>query len=395
MSVIRLMEYAYENGLTDFKPDLACYRCVLVAAAQRSGKPELGPMVDEVLVRMKELFLVPDASCFGAAIRTWKNVALYPDQLAEQRDASVRRALTLLTEMNIAHNQSSMTVKPSVENINDVIEALAVSSNPRRTEQAERLLDSMEAALTDNSGNAAPNADTYKHVINIWYRKSDDDRISRARQLLQRLKENYPAMSRIGLKDDGFVGALNAFIGICSLSRARTEEEGMEILRQALSAIEMIRDLGGVKPDADTYSTLLQGCANLLPVGMERQLLIDRVFRLCCEEGMVDDNVLKTLLAAATEEQYSKLVIAASEDVEGTRMIPEEWTINALGGRVISADGRRAKPLSIDGTLTVTLAMQEFKMRRLRDKRNRNLLRGGRLRQGKKSTSPKPQSIEQ
>jgi len=81
----------------------------------------------------------------------------------------------------------------------------------------------------------------------------------------------------------------------------------------------------------------------------------------------------------ATEEQYSRIVILMSEAVEGIKMVPEEWTANALGGRVVTADGRKTKPLSIYGQITVTNAMRDFQMRRLRDKRNRNLLQGGRL----------------
>lgn len=103
---------------------------------------------------------------------------------------------------------------------------------------------------------------------------------------------------------------------------------------------------------------------------------------------MVDDNVLKQLKTATTAEQYTSLVLTASEDVEGTKMVPEAWTINALGGRVVTADGRRTTPLSIEGKLTVTMAMQEFKMRRIRDKRNRNLLRGGRWRKTTAASYP-------
>ena len=94
---------------------------------------------------------------------------------------------------------------------------------------------------------------------------------------------------------------------------------------------------------------------------------------------MVDDHVLSTLLQATTSDQYSRLVIAASETVDGsTKVIPEDWSRNVLGGRVVSADGRRVVPVGIDGRLTRTKAMQDFQMRRLRDQRNRKLLQGGR-----------------
>jgi hypothetical protein len=59
--------------------------------------------------------------------------------------------------------------------------------------------------------------------------------------------------------------------------------------------------------------------------------------------------------------------------------------MNALGGKVKSADGRKTIPLGVDGLLKRTTAMKEFQMRRLLDHRNRDLLRGGRWRQKSKS----------
>ena len=88
---------------------------------------------------------------------------------------------------------------------------------------------------------------------------------------------------------------------------------------------------------------------------------------------------LVRLRSAATPDLYYKLVVSASEEIEGQRVVPEAWTCNALGGRVITADGRRTKPLSVEGKLAVTKSMLDFRMRRMTDKRNRNLLRGGRL----------------
>ena len=93
---------------------------------------------------------------------------------------------------------------------------------------------------------------------------------------------------------------------------------------------------------------------------------------------MVEDEVLKALMSVLTEDQYKDLILSKSVNVEGTPMVPEEWTKVALGGRVVSNDGRRTRPLSVAGEYTITMAMKEFKMRSLRDKRNQKLLRGGR-----------------
>jgi hypothetical protein len=145
-----------------------------------------------------------------------------------------------------------------------------------------------------------------------------------------------------------------------------------------------------LSPNAESYASLLEACSRLVPPGKDRERWVGQVFRLACEDGMVDDTVLQQLKAAAFQDQYSRLVAAESETIEGTKVVPEAWTRNALGGRVVTAEGRRTTPLTIGGQLTVTLAMREFQMRRLRDHRNRKLLQGGRipLRQGKRRNSP-------
>jgi hypothetical protein len=125
-------------------------------------------------------------------------------------------------------------------------------------------------------------------------------------------------------------------------------------------------------------------------VGKDRQLFAEKVFRLCCEDGMVDENVLRQMRAVASLQLFSSLIVSASVLVEGTKVVPESWTSNTMGGKVISVDGRKTKPLSIDGRVKITAAMYEFRMRRLRDKRNRNLLRGGRWRPPKYANRREP-----
>jgi hypothetical protein len=405
-SILRLMEFAYNNGSTMVRPDEECYRYVLITAAKRLELADVSSaLVDDCLLKMKNSFLVPDSQCYGAAIRTWKNVAINDDVPPSFRDKAARRTLELLVEMNVANKQSlTHSVRATTEHINDVIEALAAGSrtNQRRMDHAERLLTEMEEASSGISSDdsawasAKPNADTYRLVIDVWKSSDSRDRIDRAKSILRRFHEtclpNMTSVAKIEYNRVGrLVGVFNSFVDLCSTSQASTEEEGMEVLKEALNAIEIMQSNDNLKPNSATYSSLLQGCENVLPKGEERQRLVEMIFRLCCDDGLVDDVVLTNLKSVATTEQYTRMVVAVSEDIDGTRMIPEVWTTNALGGRkAITADGRRTKALCIDGRLTVTRAMQEFKMRRLRDKRNRNLLQGGRLHRQTRERSDTP-----
>jgi len=385
-SVLRLMEDAYGKGLTEVQANRECFRCVLQTAAQRPNVEDLGTLVDAVLAKMDEQFILPDSACYGAAIRTWKNSALNPD-MYDYREMSVRRCLELLDRMRVAHNQSIVSqVRVATQNVNDVLEALCVSTNHKRIEQAELLLESLEAAAEAAAGrdemrhDPRPNANSYRLVIDVWRTAQSIEKVPRAMAILWRMKESYDAIATNSQKPD-IVEVFNAFVRVCGSVRPRGDkDDGAHVFREALAAVESMRSLKGLYPNAVSYAVLLEACKILLPLGKERLRVVEQVFHLACDEGMVDDGVLRELRSVASEEQYSKLVIAPSEIVEGTKMVPESWSRNALGGRVVTADGRRTKPLTVDGQLAITNAMREFQMRRLRDKRNRNLLQGGRLR---------------
>jgi hypothetical protein len=380
MSVIRIMDLSFEKEITQVQADAACYRYVLLTAAQRPALPDLGPMVDDILTAMKEKFIVPNRACYGAAIRTWKNCALNPE-FTEFRENCVKRTLELLSEMKVAHNRStSVSVQPTTANVNDVIEALSMSIHHRKTELAEALLETMERGISEDSRAdfPEPDADSYRLALDVWASSESSDKVSRGKAILYRMLENHDALFSRLHKQDSIVAAFNSFVRVCGSKNARGNADGMQVLRVSLSAIERMRQIDRATPNAETYASLLECCEKLLPMGKERSGIVEKIFRLCCADGMVDDTVLKQLRTAATSDQYSRLVVSPSEDIEGTKMVPEAWTLNALGKRVVTADGRKGVPLSIDGRLTVTMAMQDFKMRRLRDKRNRDLLHGGR-----------------
>ena len=379
LSVLKLMDYAYSKDMTAIQPDLVCYRSVLKTASHRPNLPDLGRLVDDVLTQMKERYILPDTDSYGAAIRTWRNAALHPDNW-EHREKAARRCLELLSEMNTTHNQSTMLdVRMSTTNVNDVLEALSMSTHPKRTNQAEQLLDILEQAMEqDSASTLRPNADSYRLAINVWSTTNAADKIPRALALLWRMKDKYDQL-RPASRLQEMIEVFNSFVRVCGSVRSQGETAELYVFKEALASIESMKALDGLKPNASTYAALLEAGNSLLSLGSHRQRVVEEVFRLCCEDGMVDDHVLRQFRLVCTPEQYAKLVIAKSVDVEGTKMVPETWTANVLGGRVVTADGRRTTPLSIDGELTRTIAMKEFQMRRLRDKRNRNFLQGGRL----------------
>ena len=394
MGVLRIMEYAESKKFCSVPVDETCYRYFLQASARRAVIPEQGPLADQILNKLKDRQIVPDGECYGAAIRTWKNAALNP-LYGASREHSITRAVELLEELSVAHQRSSMRmVKHTTAHFNDVLEALSASYRAISRDIATALVDVMENSIGEESENALseirPNSDTYKWLLLVHANSRKQDKVESAKQVLERVKANLATVAENSAKlEDALVGVYNSFVQVCA--SVKTDKIGgeervnePEVLQSALEAVAELRSLYGLSPNSETYSNLLKVCETQLELGSERSRITEEIFQSCCEEGLVDTIVLKALKGAASDEQYSELVLSHSTSVEGTRMVPEEWTSKVGVNRVITADGRKAVPLSVDGRYTTTKAMKEFKMRKLRSRVNQRVLQGGRLKFDKK-----------
>jgi hypothetical protein len=400
------MERVYRKGVTMLQPDTTCYRYVIETAANRPQRPDLGPLVDDTLQMMRDRFIVPDMECYTAAIRTWKNAAVHQsDVSSKNQQISVSRAIELLTEMDVAHNQSMLvSISASTENVNDVLEALTVSTHPSRTSVVEDLLSKLEQQSSSSDASVAmlqPTNDSYVYALRVWSSVESIEKIAKGKAILWRVKDNYAVLSSQSInssrKRDRTVEIFNEFVKLCGSYRAQSNKEGLQVLGEAVDSIRVMRSLGesvgsqgnalpSLMPNSTTYSSLLSAVTNLLTMGVERRISVENIFKMCCNDGMVDQNVLLSLREAASDDQFANLVDAHSETVEGTKVVPEAWTQNALGRRIISVDGRKTTPLGVDGQFKTTIGMKEFQMRRIRDHRNRNLFQGGRLRPPRNKT---------
>jgi hypothetical protein len=387
------MEDAHRKELTTLRPDEQCYRDALITMSRRLNVPEVGELTDKILASMKERAMVPNSSSYGAAILAWKNVATSRD--CDDRDASARRTLQLLREMTQAYYRTTTSlVKPTVENYNDVLEALGVVSMvTRATDDAEMLLRAMEEAAKqeEHFGKAGtldgneltvtqqstvvlrPNADTYRLVLEVWRKSKSKDKVQRGRNVLQRMLSRLDDLWHIEAMDrSSFVEVFNAFIRVCAKPHIKDEVGKMKTMKLALQAADDMRKLG-MDPNAGTYGALLEACHRLIPEGVDRARILENVFRKCCEEGCVDQTVLEQFHYVASSYLYSKLVVGHGVAVEGIKVVPGSWT------RTVTKHRGKALPLSIDGQFTETIASKEYKMRKLRGRSNQRLLRGGRM----------------
>jgi hypothetical protein len=130
-------------------------------------------------------------------------------------------------------------------------------------------------------------------------------------------------------------------------------------LRFALQTLP--RDIRGnnLKPDSETFLCLLDACSSLLPSG---------------------DMQTKDMEHLASEDLYTRLVVENSEfDSDGTHVVPLLSWISKVTTACHILERKEGPALDVAGDFFLTGSMKERRMRRLRERRNQKLLRGGRL----------------
>lgn len=370
-SVIQIISGALERGHTQTALDETCYRDTLITISRRVNVPEVGETADNVLKEMKGAMFIPDTECYSAAIQAWKHVATARE--SEDREGAVQRALDLLQEMTKAyHRTTTFTVKPTIKDYNNVLEALTISRGSKATRHAETLLTALEQADTSETEGLRPNAESYKFTFDVWKQSKSPNKVPRALNVLRRMIDREDFSTETG---QTFVPAFSSYIDVCA--NCGSTQNARKTMTLVLRIFDEMMSVG-LQPDSSTYAALLGACNNLIQDGQERQKVLKRVFVKACSDGYVNQTVLEQFKKSASTYSFANAVISHSREVEGMKVVPESWTRNVQGFQVKTKGGFQVLPLSIGGQFTFTKAAAEYKMRKLRHRHNKRMLQGGR-----------------
>ena len=381
-TVLKQMERLYHKRISDCRPTISCYRYVLIAMSNSKLLGQ-GPNADELMARMEDRLMVADSGCFGATIKIWSNSACHKE--TEDAAADADRADEALQQMKDMYQRSSqIVVKASTSNYNDVLRAYAACQRDDAAGwRAEELLDEMNKLASEGDSDVAPDAMSYVFTMNALAQSTLPDKVAKSMKLLKAIAEDDINTSQgKTLAAKPTVDCFHAMIKVCSSVKKVSADEKNLALRTAIKTVKMLKDCKSeeCKPNAETYKLLIDACGKLIPKGLEQQKALETIFNNCCRDGLVDDRVLRQFKKTAPFDLYqSTILLNAQSSTDGDGIIlPEEWTRN-IGHRVRTAEGRRPQPLSPDVGFVMTKSMADYKMRRLRSKKNQRLLRGGRL----------------
>lgn len=216
-----------------------------------------------------------------------------------------------------------MVPLPDRISYNTAIKAMSQCNNGN-AEQAENLLKMLESrSMTDRD--FSPDVYTYTAVISAHGRSNAHDKAQRAFAVLGRMIASHHN-GNISAKPN--TTAFNAALNSCAFVDGDSGVR-LEAFNVVLAVMGLLKKLA--KPDHTTYGTVLRACSTLLPAtDARRKRVVESIFRLACQEGLVSKLVVTQLRFAASPDQYQTLLGIPIEDSSCVSLhdLPQEWTCN-------------------------------------------------------------------
>ncbi len=369
------MQKLHTSKKSGVKPDLDCYKYVLIAMSQ-SKVPNVGDNIPSLFKSMDDDQIFPDTESFNAAIETLKNCAIHPKSTDPIHYAKMTESM--LEQMEKMVDRSSVSIiKPSAVSYTHVIRALGVMNTRKAAVKADALLTKMEREYAKGDDSMKPTRDSYVGTIHAHANSDSTSNFRNANEVLQRMIEQFLRGNEQARPD---VCSYHAVIKACATSANKCSPSGKEALLLAVSTVKNMKKSETSYPNSKSYLLLVQCCTKLLPVGEDQEKALRSVFRSCCQGGLVDQKVLLAFQSAVTSETYYEEVVKNATSYMGEKTLPESWTRN-LGYRVRmqqSKGGMRSPVISVNGTIIASTAYNDYRMRRRWLKKNQKLLQGGR-----------------
>lgn len=372
-------ESTYSNRHTEIKPNTECYKYLIQAISNSKTKyfASGGDVVNQILSTMITDGLIPDSPCYSYAIRTWVKKARNQDSPPKERFQYAEQAHSVLKEMDeMYHRSGSVEIRPTTHDYNSVIAALANCAVPGAAERAEELLMKMEKKYHDGDVAVMPDVHTYISTIIGWkYCPDVRKRVDGGKRVFDRMKKQYQNGNHACKPT---TESYHSIMNICRSYPHQTasDEVKKKALACSIETINEMRQSDNAQVNSKTYNMILNAIGTLLDDGSHAQgRAIESVFTKCCEEGLLDQTVLRRLRNVASHDVYRRCVLERVRKGElNVLQLPAAWSRNITGERPTI-------PLSLDSDYMnqKNFVMKEQRMRQLRSRKNQRLLQGGRI----------------
>jgi len=216
------------------------------------------------------------------------------------------------------HESGRAECRPNTIIYNAVIDAWSKSDDRNAYDHAKRVFRQMQ-----EMGEAAePNALSYNSLINALAVSSVPDKATKAFHLLIEM-ETMASQGNRNVAPDVFT--YGSVMKACARTSGNQESK-RKALRVALGTFDKLRSSSHLSASPLIYDPLFTTIGNASK-GQEYIKLVSEVFKFCCEDGALDDYMLRNLRQRAPKDVFGELV-GRTGNVEVSDL-PSGWSRNS------------------------------------------------------------------
>jgi pentatricopeptide repeat protein len=325
--ILRKMENQYQvTGDEEVRPNSISY-VTMIDGFVKQDLPDAAQRSQETVDRMIKLYATgvghirPSRIVFNTLINAWSR---------SSEPGAAQRAEEILKWMETRSREGDDFVKPDEITFCGVLNAWANHAENGGAQRAQQILEHMES-LTAQQRGFPQTVVCFNIVIKAWARSGDKNSIQYAERVLEQLE------SRTDVHAD--TTTYSSLINCCAYYNGGPEGRKEQALSVALGTFEKLCNTDGIGPNHVCYGTLFKAVNNLADMGEERDNLLRKLFRKCCDDGQVDGFVLSQVRNACSAELLQELVFepigvhgAKGEANVRTmlRKMPSRWERNRI-----------------------------------------------------------------
>lgn len=279
---------------------------VLLEAYCRIGDLTGAENILRQMISLRDDDTRPDCVTYSALINGWAKIA------ARHPEAAYASVARLLEEMKRRGRKWPDTL-PNARTYTSVLTALARTRHSAAATQAEYYLNEME-----RSG-LRPTVIHYNAVLDAHAKSPRADKALQAASILEHMDVEPDIISYNSV----LAAASNSF-GKQSLKT--------NSLKTALGVFSVLRK--SCQPTSLSYYYLAKATRRLLANdNPERHRLTCKLFRLCCDDGCLNNRILRQILEQLSEVEVRDLIPGVHDCKVRVCDLPVEWSKNSLQDR--------------------------------------------------------------
>lgn len=296
---LRELRKMQQQGLA---PNKVTYTVTLQALC-RDNQPQAAWDLLKEMQDSGDQQLSPDVVTYSTLIDGWASMAkMQPEQ-------AVNSVMQLLDEMK------QRSIRPNEQTYTSVLSALAHAHHLGSSRQAAMMIQRMQ------SEGVPINIIHYNALINAISKSTNVSKVAEARQVWQQ-------MLSFGLELD--IISYNSLLSVAAnaFGAEETRKQGFDL---AMEVFQVQQNNSGCEATSLTFHYLFKAIRKLMPRSKEQTELTQRIFELCCEQGCLNDIILKSLHSQiCTNQEFQKLFGVHWKEDPSLADLPSSWSQNAL-----------------------------------------------------------------